>query len=353
MVKVNIHRLAKSWQYDFQLPGQPRKRKGGFRTKAAALAAGEKLMRQLERGSSPITLSEAYKRYIGATKMKERSRDYYDHQMKYIEPVLGHMLIDDVDTMALDELKQTLPERLGPASVNHIVKLVGTVLRFMWKRGKLTHVPYVPTEKVPRKSPEWYTTEERDLLLDGMFRLQPRWYLFFYITCRLGLRRGEVYAISHRQIRHIPPRLIVDQQVQRGSKTRPPELITRKNDEAYTLELTQDVLDAIEWHTKKGYAGDEFLFSKDGTFPRWIDSYVRPLQAVQRELGLRLLSHHQIGRHSVASQAATGGESIKAIQAQLGHRSEQSTHRYAHLGSKAQLRLVQGLTPATPPHAQT
>ncbi|MDJ0763659.1 MAG: tyrosine-type recombinase/integrase [Myxococcota bacterium] len=58
-------------------------------------------------------------------------------------------------------------------------------------------------------------------------------------------------------------------------------------------------------------------------------------------MGLRLLSHHSIGRHSigrhsVASQAATGGESIKAIQAQLGHRSEQSTHRYAHLGSKAQ-----------------
>ncbi len=125
----------------------------------------------------------------------------------------------------------------------------------------------------------------------------------------------------------------------------------RKNGEAYTLELTQDVIDAIDWHIAQGYAGEEFLFSKDGTFPRWIDSYVRPLQEVQRTLGLRLLSHHKVGRHSVASQAATGGESIKAIQAQLGHRSEQSTHRYAHLGSKAQLRLVEGLAPAAPPHA--
>jgi len=79
---------------------------------------------------------------------------------------------------------------------------------------------------------------------------------------------------------------------------------------------------------------------------------VPPLERskVQRKLGLRELKHHAIGRHSVASQAATGGESIKAIQAQLGHRSEQSTHRYAHLGSKAQLRLIEGLKPQSPPH---
>jgi len=64
------------------------------------------------------------------------------------------------------------------------------------------------------------------------------------------------------------------------------------------------------------------------------------------------LGHHAIGRHSVASQAATGGESIKAIQAQLGHRSEQSTHKYAHLGTKAQLHVVESLAPTSPPHSE-
>jgi integrase len=71
------------------------------------------------------------------------------------------------------------------------------------------------------------------------------------------------------------------------------------------------------------------------------------------KLGLRMLGHHAIGRHSVASQAATGGESIKAIQAHLGHSSEQSTHKYAHLGSKAQFRVVEALAPVSPPHARS
>jgi hypothetical protein len=63
-----------------------------------------------------------------------------------------------------------------------------------------------------------------------------------------------------------------------------------------------------------------------------------------------MLSHNKEGRHSVASQAVTSGESVKAAQAQLGHKSEQSTHKYAHLGSGAQRRLMEGLKPATAPH---
>jgi hypothetical protein len=104
------------------------------------------------------------------------------------------------------------------------------------------------------------------------------------------------------------------------------------------LDLTNDIVTAIRWHVQQGYAGSEFLFSANGEFPVYLDSHKRPL------------SHHAIGRHSVASQTATGGHSIKAIQAQLGDRSEQSTHVYAHIGAGAQLRLVEALEPVSPPH---
>ena len=116
------------------------------------------------------------------------------------------------------------------------------------------------------------------------------------------------------------------------------------------LDLTADVLATLDWHVSAGIGGKEFLFSKTDRFPRYIDSHVRPLRLVQQKLGLPLLSHHKVGRHSVASQAVTGGESVKAVQAQLRHQSEQSTHRCAHLGSGAQRRLVEALRPALAPH---
>jgi integrase len=234
--------------------------------------------------------------------------------------------------------------------VNHRLSLVRTVLRFMWKRGCLASVPYVPTQRVPEQHPNWYTEEDRDRLLDGIFDTYPEWYLFFYLTTRLGLRRGEVYAISKDRVRDIPPQLIIDRAVQEGKGDRPAQLVPRKNNRALTLTLTQDVMDAIRWHIDQGYAGPEFLFSKDGRFHKRVNAHSRPLRAVQRALGLRELGHHKIGRHSVASQAATAGHSIKAIQAQLGHQSAQSTHQYAHLGARAQLRLVQALAPSSPPH---
>jgi len=350
-VEVNARKLAKSWQYDFKLPNHPRERKGGYRTRQQALVEGRKLMDQLETGACQMTLEEAYNKYMASTKMKDRSIDCYKYMWNRIEPVLGHYYIEKVDTSALDLLKQELPKRWEPSTINQHLSLVRIVLGFMWQRGKLKYPPYVPKENVPKKHQDWYTEEERDRVLTGVFQMYPQWYLFFYLTCRLGLRRGEVYGISHRQIRHIPPQLIVDQQVQMGTKIRPAKIITRKNNDSYTLQLTQDVIDAISWHIQKGYAENEFLFSKKGRFPTYLNSHVRPLQLVQRELGLRELGHHAIGRHSVASQAATGGESIKAIQSQLGHKSIDSTHKYAHLGSKAQLRVVESLVPTAPPHA--
>jgi integrase len=222
----------------------------------------------------------------------------------------------------------------------------------MWKREVLLYLPYVPMGKVEENQPDWYSEQERDRFLAGIFRKYPTWYLFFYLTCRLGLRRGEVYAVSFSRIRRDPPMLTVNRQVQRGIKGRPAQLTSRKNKKSFTMQLPSDVLDAIDWHVDQGYAGEEFLFSKDESFPTWLDSHQRPMRNVQKTLGLRQIGHHAIGRHSVASQAATEGESLKAIQAQLGHRSPESTNRYMHLGSRAQLHVVETLAPTAPEHAK-
>lgn len=345
-----IRKLQKSWQFDFTIAGFGRQRQGGFRTRAEASIAEKRAREDLLSGARRIIFRDGYHEYMAATRMKDRGRDAYEHLWNRIEPGLGHLYVEEVDTSALDAFKRTLPKHLGAKSINQHLILIRAALRFLWKRGKLRNVPYVPMESVTRRHVDWYTMEERDQLLEGMFRLEPQWYLFYYLTTRLGLRTGEVYAITHSQFRREPPRLVVDQAVQRGTKEREAMLVSRKNDEAYVLDLSADILLAVEWHVRAGYSGTEFLFSKTGEFPRYIDSHKRPLKLVQQKLGLRLLSHHKVGRHSVASQAVTGGESVKAVQAQLGHRSEQSTHQYAHLGSGAQRRLMEALRPVQAPH---
>jgi integrase len=345
-----VRKLARSWQYDFTLEGHGRQRRAGFRTKAEALEAQRQRREDLISGRKRILLADAYELYMSATTMKDRSRDTYKDRWKRIEPVLGHCYIEEVTTVALDRLVASMPQHLSPKTINENLTLVRAVLRFMWKRGQLMHVPYVPTQPVPEYRPDWYTEGERDRLLDGIIERYPQWYTFFYLTMRLGLRRGEVYAISKDRIRDIPPHLIIDRAVQEGNSQREAKLIPRKNNRVLTLPLPQDAADAIRWHINHGYSGSVFLFSKTGKWAKQLNSHAKPLRKVQEALGLRVIGHHQIGRHSVGSQAATRGHSLKIIQAQLGHRSQASTHRYAHLGDGACLRLVESLQPTSPPH---
>ena len=205
-----VRKLAKSWQYDFKIPGHGRERKGGYRTKAEATAAERAARMALINGGAAINFYQAYTAYMQATSMKDRTRDAYEHVWKRIEPELGYRLIEAIDTSLLDAFKTTLPKTLGPKTINQHLILIRAVLRFMWKRGKLKNVSYVPMESVPTQPSEWYTQEERDQLLAGMFRWRPQWYLFYYLTVRLGLRVGEVYAVSRRQVREKPPQLVVE-----------------------------------------------------------------------------------------------------------------------------------------------
>jgi len=252
-----IRRLSNSWQYDFTLQGHGRQRKAGYRTKVEAREAQQRKREDLISGRKRYLLADACAMYMSATTMKVGSRDYYERCWDDLQPHIGHLHIEEVDTSAIDALKSKFSPTLGPKSVNNRLSLLKAVLRFMWKRGHLPSVPYVPMESVPERNPEWYSEEERDRLLVGIFEMFPQWYAFFYLTTRLGLRAGEVYAVARSRIRDVPPQLIVDRAVQRGNKSRP---------------------------------------------------------------------------------------------AMLGHQSEHSTHQYAHLGQRAQLRLVADLEPSAPPH---
>lgn len=349
---MGVRKLKGSWQYDFKLSEHPRQRKAGFRTKSEAQHAERQARERLIRGVTPMTLAEAYREFVRVSRssLKVRTLDHYEHLWTRIEPVLGHLLIEQIKTETLERFVEQLTGPIENATKNKHLVLIRTLLRFAWKRGKLDRLPYVPMLKTAKTSKEWYSKAERDRLLDEIYDRAPHWYLFFYLTCRLGLRVGEVYAISRDRVREDPALLRIDRQVQRGTKDREAMLATRKNNEDLTLPLPADVLKAIRWHIDHGFAGPEFLFSMDGSFPRYLDSHKGVLRRAQRAAGLRQLGHHAIGRHSVASQAASSGESLRVIQAQLGQRSIQSTEVYAKVASYSQLRLVEGLAPAAPRH---
>ena len=205
-----VRKRANSWQYDFTLQGYGRRRKAGFRTKAQAREAEQGAREDLIAGHKRVRFADAYEQYMSATTMKDRGRDSYRNLWPQIEPVLGHLFIEEVDTSAMDALKRALPSRLGPKSVNNRLALVRAVLRFCWKRVLLAAVPYVPTERTPKKRLQWCSEAEGDRFLAGLFELQTELYVFFYLSARLGLRVSEVHTMARSPLQDSPPQLLID-----------------------------------------------------------------------------------------------------------------------------------------------
>src|SRR3954452_16087947 len=73
--RMAVRKLAKSWQYDFKLPGFGGHRQGGYQTKAEALLAEKTEREALLSGARQLLFSEAYAEYLAATSMKDRARD--------------------------------------------------------------------------------------------------------------------------------------------------------------------------------------------------------------------------------------------------------------------------------------
>lgn len=337
--------------YDFWLLGK-RHRKARFRTRGEA-AAAEKLKREeVLSGKRKVTFAEAFEAYMAATTMAVTTREAY---RKFYETNiarhLGPLFVEDVRLEALHKVKAGLPEHLGPKSVNQRLILIRSVLRFSWKSEWLAAPPHVPFEKEQRRHIETYDEWEHTQLLTGFYEHAPQWYLFFYLTCRLGLRVGEVYALTHDSFRREASKLVIDKTLERGTPERDSVLKdTRKGGDTMALEVTSDIFEAYDWHCARGFAGKRFIFCPTDVVPRYLDSYKKPLRAMQKRLGLRFVSHHRIGRHSVGMLAGEAGASLKAIQTQLGHKSSQSTLKYMHAAKGEQRKIVEQLRPAQAPH---
>ena len=346
-------KVGKGYGYDFWLLGK-RHRKARFRTKAEAAAAERLKREELLSGQVRKTFREAYDEYmldIARTAAQSTIDDFKRFMEKNLAPVIGHLQLSEVSTFVIAKLKQKFPKTWGPKSINQRLILLRAVLRFAWRMEWIPHQPHVPMEKVGSKHVEWYSIEERDRLNQGMFEHQPQWYFFFYLSARLGLRTGEVYPIEHEQFQLDSMQLVIDRAAQRGTKDRPADVKPyRKAGDTMTLGITQDIVDAYRWHLKQGYAGKRLVFCPTDVIPKFLDSHRAPLEIVVKKIGLRRLTHHKLGRHSVGSQADDIGATTKAIQKQLGHQSAQSTAKYVHGSSKAQRAIVEALRPSRAPH---
>jgi integrase len=154
---------------------------------------------------------------------------------------------------------------------------------------------------------------------------------FIVLMAGTGLRPGEAAGVTTDRIDFLRRTLHVDRQL---LLTRPPTFGPPKTRASVrTIPLPQVVLDALAAHIATFGTGDDgLLFCGPGGRPVNRDNITRAFRTAAAAAGAPKLAHLHDLRHFYASLLIRHGESVKVVQARLGHASAGETlDTYSHL----------------------
>jgi integrase len=230
---------------------------------------------------------------------------------------------------------------MAPASLEVAYRYLGAIFRMAMKDGMIHRSPCVdiklPEVVRPRVKPP--TTEQVLALHESM---PARYRCLVLVGAGTGLRQGEVFGLTLPNVQMLQRTLDVEQQ-----------LITRPGAEACLgppkteasrrqLPLPDVVLEALARHMEEfpptfeligNVSGrpEPLLFTNTVGGVIWRSRYGEVWHSAAKAAGVNGFTFHDL-RHYYASLLIQQGESVKVVQARLGHASAQETlDTYSHL----------------------
>ena len=222
---------------------------------------------------------------------------------RHVEPRFGKMKAKDVTFSMIADMHEAMAET--PMEANRVLAFVSAMFNF--GRRPLEWIEKNPVEGVKRypevKRRRYMKGEEAARiaeLLDANAAENPASVAFLYLLILTGARRGEIAAARWDWIQ--------------GSTIHLPDSKTGEK-QVYLPPAAMDVLDRLP-RTSGTITG---ILTPQKIWER-----------IRREAGCPDLRMHDL-RHSFASAALSAGLSLSQIGELLGHKSTQTTKRYAHL----------------------
>ena len=220
---------------------------------------------------------------------------------------------------------------LAPATVCVVHGIVSSVFKAAVRDRRIMANPCEGTrlpkpERVKVVPP---TTEQVELLRDAM---DPALRAVVTFTAGTGLRQGEVFGLTVDRLNMLRRELTVDRQLVQLPR-QPPRLGPPKTKASVrTVPLPQVVVDALAAHLADYPPGqDGLVFTLEGE-PMNRQAFGRLWRPAARAANLPHGTGLHLLRHYYASLLIRYGESVKTVQARLGHATAAETlDTYSHL----------------------
>jgi integrase len=274
--------------------------------------------------SSAMTLTEAYTLWYRVhAKVNLKSTDTVKHHWSsLVEPYLGTRTLDAITPLDLEEYKATLQgEGRAPQTIKHGLGLIRRIYRKMASWDKYDGP--IPTSKVAmpvvsNSRERWLSPHEARLLLGKIRKRSDTMYRLSMISLHTGMRWGEISAIRGENV---------------NLKAATIRIQDSKSGEDRTVYITPSAAEAF-----KGVelTPGHLVFSSRTGGPRRApsDTFERCVDEIGLNNGVEdrrdKVVFHTL-RHTYGSWLAMSGVPLYTIAKLMGHSSQTTTQRYAHL----------------------
>ena len=236
---------------------------------------------------------------------------------------------------------------LAPATVGVVHGIVAAVFKSAVRDRKVTSSPCEGV-KLPRTEPRRIVPLPTGAVRALAAAMPPRYSALVLVTAASGLRQGEAFGLTLDRVDFLRRALTVDRQLVLLSG-QPPRYGPPKTRASYrTIPLPDVALESLAEHVREFVPPSSGLIFTDDAgaalrrtaFSRevWRPSVLRA--------GLPGVVFHEL-RHYYASLLIEHGESVKVVQARLGHATAAETlDTYSHLWPDSEDRTARGRSTA-------
>lgn len=290
------------------------------------------------------TLNEAIDRYraeVLPTLRPDTARMYAQHLM-YWSGELGHLRLSELTAVKIAAHRDELAAAgKAPATQNRYLASLAAVLTACMKRWHwLTASPMRQVAKPSENNggTRFLTEDELQRLLTACREsVSPDLYLAFLLSITTGGRQGEILGLRWKDV-----------DLEAGVLHLRVDSETVTKGAARSVPIAAPALPLLQARRDAHRQGKITRLRDTGlVFPSRVSTNKpvalrTPWETALKRAGITNFRWHDL-RHSAASFLAKNGASLLEIGAVLGHRSANTTKRYAHLTEQHTHELVRGM----------
>lgn len=314
--------------------GKRRSKKIGDRRKAKQIA--KEIERRLAgnefRMEKAPTLEDYSKKWLEGYSRNVNKESTYESNRALLEnhilPEFGSRRIDQIKRGEFKDFLLKKMESHSVGTVKNIKACLSSIFNYarddeLLNANPLSHLKIFPKQDVKR-GVDRLTAEELTLFLGTAEKHFPKYYPFFLLLAKTGMRLGEAIALRWADIDFNGHLIHVRQNIVRGRVTTPKSNQVRKVDVSDHLEEVLKVLKHQRKEEKLKYGWQEIpepVFFNDNLNPYDINNLrKRIFFRLLDKAGLRKIRIHDL-RHGYASILLENGASPVYVKEQLGHHS--------------------------------